>query len=951
MKYFINLSTRSKLLYSYGLIWLMFLVVIIVAYRGIHDIAQSERELHDVRFHTVIDVLELKAHQNFNRADIYELMLMKTRSGQLAIETTINERAQAVDQIIERVFRRDINVKVRSQLKELQDSLKYFRLARKEVVALIHQGKIEEANRMEGSTQLIRFEKIRLLAIAIVEEGERHTEDQLALDMYEANSSILLFMLVGFVAIIFIVIMVILMNRTIAKPMNAISKIASGITGRNDLAITFPFQDRTDEVGILSKAFRSMVENLRQSTTDIAESKRLEEEMRAASLYARNLIEASLDPLVTISADGKITDVNKTTEDVTGVSRDRLIGSDFADYFTEPDKARAGYKQVFSQGTVKDYPLTLRHSSGKTTSVLYNASVYKNESGQVQGVFAAARDITERKKKDEELRAVSIYVRNLIEASLDPLVTINADGKITDVNKTTEDVTGVSRERLIGSDFADYFTEPDKARAGYKQVFSQGVVRDYPLTLRHSSGKTTDVLYNASVYKNEAGQVQGVFAAARDITERKQKDEELRLASRYARSLIEASLDPLVTISSDGKITDVNKTTEDVTGVSRDRLIGSDFADYFTEPDKARAGYKQVFSQGTVKDYPLTLRHSSGKTTYVLYNASVYKNEAGQVQGVFAAARDITERKQKDEELKSYRDQLEEMVKTRTAALSEVLKEVKETVNVLVSSSSEILAATTQVATGAVETATAISETTTTVEEVRQAAKLSSQKASRVSENAQQVVQVTQTGQKAVDETISGMHDIQNQMDLVATTIVRLSEQSQQIGGIIASVTDVADQSNLLAVNAAIEAAKAGEQGKGFAVVAQEIKSLAQQSKQATIQVRNILSDVQKATSAAVMATEKSSKAVDNGVKQSSQAGESIRLLSKSVDESVQAATQIVASSQQQVVGMDQIGLAMSNVNQSSAENAASMKQTEKAAKDINDLGIKLKQLVEQYQT
>jgi methyl-accepting chemotaxis protein len=281
--------------------------------------------------------------------------------------------------------------------------------------------------------------------------------------------------------------------------------------------------------------------------------------------------------------------------------------------------------------------------------------------------------------------------------------------------------------------------------------------------------------------------------------------------------------------------------------------------------------------------------------------------------------------------------------------LSNVLKEVKKTVNILTVSSTQILAATTQVASGIAETASAIRQTTATVEAVRQAAQLSSQKASRVSENAQQAAQVTQSGQKAVDETVSGMNDIQNQMEAVANTIVRLSEQSQQIGGIIATVTDVADQSNLLAVNAAIEAAKAGEQGKGFAVVAQEIKSLAQQSKQATIQVRNILSDIQKAISSAVMATEKSSKAVDAGVKQSTQAGEAIKNLAETSSKAVDAGTQIVASSQQQAIGMDQIVLAMNNINQAGTENAASMVQAEKAAKGLNELGQKLKLLVEQY--
>jgi methyl-accepting chemotaxis protein len=281
--------------------------------------------------------------------------------------------------------------------------------------------------------------------------------------------------------------------------------------------------------------------------------------------------------------------------------------------------------------------------------------------------------------------------------------------------------------------------------------------------------------------------------------------------------------------------------------------------------------------------------------------------------------------------------------------LRRIMKDIMEGVNLLGSSASEILAATTQVASGTAETATAISETTTTVEEVQQAAKQSAQKAKNVADNAQKLAQVSHDGQKAVEETVNVMNRIREQMDLIAQTVVRLSEQSQSIGGIIASVTDIADQSNLLAVNAAIEAAKAGEQGKGFAVVAQEIKNLAEQSKQSTSQVRNILNDVQKATSAAVMATEQGSKAVEAGVKQSAQAGEAIRILSESSNEAVQAATQIVASSQQQVVGMDQIGVAMQNINQAGTETAVSMVQSEKAAKNLHELGQKLKDLVERF--
>jgi PAS domain S-box-containing protein len=470
-----------------------------------------------------------------------------------------------------------------------------------------------------------------------------------------------------------------------------------------------------------------------------------------------------------------------------------------------------------------------------------------------------------------------------------------------------------------------------------------------PLAVATKLVTTRDLNMDLSDYQKGADELSVMIRSFNEsISHRIEMEEDMKEASQYARNLIEASLDPLVTISADGKITDVNRATVKVTGTSKEKLIGSDFADYFTEPDRARAGYGQAFSQGIVRDYPLTLRNALGGSIEVLYNASVYRNEAGIVQGVFAAARDISDRNRQENELATYRDQLEEMVQNRTADLLNLILEVKETVNVLAASSAEISAATSQVATGTAETATAITETSTTVEEVQQAAKLSAQKAKNVADSALQLSLVFQNGQKAVEETINGMERIREQMETIAQTVIRLSEQSQSIGGIIASVTDIADQSNLLAVNAAIEAAKAGEHGKGFAVVAQEIKNLAGQSKLATAQVRNILNDVQKATGAAVMATEQGGKAVESGVKQSMQAGEAIRILAESSNEAAQAATQIVASSQQQVVGMDQIGVAMQNINQAGTETAVSMIQAEKSAKSLYELGQKLKELINQ---
>lgn len=282
-------------------------------------------------------------------------------------------------------------------------------------------------------------------------------------------------------------------------------------------------------------------------------------------------------------------------------------------------------------------------------------------------------------------------------------------------------------------------------------------------------------------------------------------------------------------------------------------------------------------------------------------------------------------------------------------SLRGVNREIREGATVLGAAASEILAATTQAAASATQTATAVSETTTTVEEVKQTALVSSQKARYVSDSAQKTSQVSQVGKKAMDDAVEGMARIREQMESVAGSILRLSEQSQAIGEIIATVNDLAEQSNLLAVNAAIEAARAGEQGRGFAVVAQEVKNLAEQSKQATAQVRAILTDIQKAMSTAVMATEQGSKAVAAGVKRSTEAGESIRILTESIAEAAQAASQIAASSQQQLAGMDQMALAMENIQQASTQNVAGTRQTEIAAKNLHALGQKLQQLVERY--
>ncbi len=299
---------------------------------------------------------------------------------------------------------------------------------------------------------------------------------------------------------------------------------------------------------------------------------------------------------------------------------------------------------------------------------------------------------------------------------------------------------------------------------------------------------------------------------------------------------------------------------------------------------------------------------------------------------------------------RSAKDILGQSMQRMVTNMRQHLKEVTEGVSALAAAVSEITATASQIATSATETATAVTQTTATVEELRQTIHLTSQKAREVSESSQMTAQVSTDGKKAVEATIAGMSRIRQQMDSIAESIVKLSEQSQAIGHIIAAVNDMADQSNLLAVNASIEAAKAGEQGKGFAVVAQEVRNLAEQSKQATAQVRAILNDIQKAISSAVMATEQGGKVVEMGVQQSSEAGGSIQSLADSVTNSAQASLQIVAATNEQLVGMDQVAQAMESIKQATDQNVQGVRQVETAILNLNTLGHNLKQMVQQYQ-
>jgi methyl-accepting chemotaxis protein len=260
----------------------------------------------------------------------------------------------------------------------------------------------------------------------------------------------------------------------------------------------------------------------------------------------------------------------------------------------------------------------------------------------------------------------------------------------------------------------------------------------------------------------------------------------------------------------------------------------------------------------------------------------------------------------------------------------------------LAATGNELLASTNQQAAGAEQQAAAVAQTVATVDEVTQTADQAAQRAKAVGDAVQRTLETGKAGRKAVDDSLAAMDTVKEQVEATAENILTLAEQAQAIGDIIATVTDIAEQTNVLSLNAAIEASRAAEHGKGFAVVAGEVKALADQSKKATAQVRQILGEIQKATNTAVLSTEEVTKGVAAAIKVALQANETIRALADTLTDTARATTQIAASVGQQATGMAQIHQAMKNIDHVARQNAVATRQASQAAENLNTLGTRL---------
>jgi PAS domain S-box-containing protein len=406
-------------------------------------------------------------------------------------------------------------------------------------------------------------------------------------------------------------------------------------------------------------------------------------------MYAQDIVDTVREPLLMLDTTLRVRSANRAFYQTFRVSseetEDRLIYELGNGQWDIPDLRTLLEDIVPKSSVFNDFELECDFPTiGRRVMLLNARKLQAGHHGEL--LVLAMEDVTERRRSEADLKAIDMYAQNIVDTVREPLLTLDTTLRVQSANRAFYQTFKVSPEetdgRLIYELGNGQWDIPMLRTLLEDIVPKSSVFNDFELEYDFPTIGRRVMLLNAR--KLQAGHHGELLVLAmEDVTERKRAAEQQRTASEYARSLIEASPDPLVTISPEGKITDANQATELVTGIPRQRLIGTDFSDYFTEPKQANAGYQQVFSQGFVRDYPLAIRHVSGRITDVLYNGSLYRSEAGKVLGVFAAARDVTERKRIEEEVARAKEAAETANKTKSLFLANMSHELRTPLNAI----------------------------------------------------------------------------------------------------------------------------------------------------------------------------------------------------------------------------------------------------------------------------
>jgi PAS domain S-box-containing protein len=367
--------------------------------------------------------------------------------------------------------------------------------------------------------------------------------------------------------------------------------------------------------------------------------------LKISEIRYRRLFETAQDAILILDGDtGEIIDANAFILDMLGYPLEYCIGKHLWELGFIKDKsiAQHTFAELKSKGYIRYEDLPLETKDGRSIDVDFISHVYL--AGDKKIFQCNIRDITARRHVRDALVVSEAQYRTLFEYSSDAIFIMNST-VILDCNHSAEVMYGCSRDQIIGTSPAAL--SPKRQPDGGLSIEKAKEKIDTALSGEPQFFEWVQTRYDHTTFNAEVTLIRIVLEGdsclqviVREIPNSRQ-EEALNELGVFNRSFIEVSIDPFVTITCDGKIQDVNTATEKVTGIPRNKLIGTDFSECCTEPEKVREEYSQIFSRGKVIDYPLEIRHSDGHTIPVRCNATVYRGSDGKIKGVFAAVREI----------------------------------------------------------------------------------------------------------------------------------------------------------------------------------------------------------------------------------------------------------------------------------------------------------------------
>jgi two-component system sensor histidine kinase/response regulator len=379
---------------------------------------------------------------------------------------------------------------------------------------------------------------------------------------------------------------------------------------------------------------------------DISERKRAEREQRMLAA----IVNASHDAIIGYSKDLKITNWNPAAEALYGFSAKEAIGRGF-DLFVPPEELARSLevsRRVVETGEPVSFEQRAKNAGGGWFVSHINIFPIRDPAGNIIAGAGIGRDITRLKQIEAELREAHEYTRGLIESSIDAMVMIDGEMRITDGNQQLARLIELPKKALFGTLFESYFTDPAAARAAIRKTFADGFVSNVELAVKAASGKEIPVSFNASLFY-KAGKVFGIFGVARDVTEQRAIERTLREEREYSRSLVQSSPDALLVSDASLVLTDVNERALELTGYAREELTGSKLPSLFTDPARARAAVEKARDESPVHDIELFLLTKTAREIPVSLNASAFQDRDLSGHRIVVAVRDVSESRRAQE--------------------------------------------------------------------------------------------------------------------------------------------------------------------------------------------------------------------------------------------------------------------------------------------------------------